>query len=65
MKVIFEEQLWVVVGDDGEGLFLESMGDLSVRVFAPFSSDQLVVDPTDDEVQSVIAVSSLREPEHG
>ncbi len=65
MKAIFEAQLWVVVDDESDGVWLESAGEPTVKVFAPYSSDHLVVDPTDDEVDRVLGISSVREPELG
>ncbi len=53
MKVIFESKLWVVIGDDGEGLELESLGDPLERIYAPYSAESLIVDPTDGEVDAV------------
>ena len=65
MKAIFEAQLWVVVDDESDGVWLESGGEPTARVFAPYSSDDLVVDPTDDEVERVLGSSSVRQPELG
>lgn len=53
MKVIFENRLWVVVGDDGEGLWLESLSELTGRIYASYGDESLVVDPTDAEVDEV------------
>ena len=57
MKVIYQGQLWAVVGDDGDGLWLESMDDTR-KTYAPYSSQALVVDPTDGEVEAVSWLAS-------
>ena len=54
MKVIYKGQLWSVCDDDGDGLTLVSMDEPEVRTFAPFGSEDLNVDPTDAEVESVV-----------
>ncbi len=64
MKVIYKDELRAVVDDDGEGLWLESMGEPARRVHAPYGSEELNVDPTDAEVAEVLG-GSFWEPEHG
>ena len=67
MKVIFEGRLWVVIDWEGEGLRLETVEEPAERTFAPFSSEALNVDPTDDEVggsaapvsQTVVSLQAL------
>lgn len=60
MKVIFENKLWVVIGDDGEGLQLESLGEPTERSYAAYADESLIVDPTDGEVDGVSMVSPPR-----
>lgn len=52
MKVIYQGQLWAVVCDDGDGLWLEDFEESPRRVHAPYSSKELAVDPTDWEVEA-------------
>ena len=54
MKVIYKGQLWAVVDDDGDGLWLESMGEPEIRTYAPYGSKDLNVEPTDNEVAAVL-----------
>ena len=53
MKVIYMSHLWVVVGDDWNGLVLESLTDPPVWNDASYSSEDLIVDPTDPEVAAL------------
>ena len=64
MKVIYQGQLWCVASNDHDGLILVSMGEPEIRTYALYSSEGLIIDPTDAEVESVLGVS-LRQPDHG
>jgi hypothetical protein len=58
MKVIYQGQLWSVAGDDGDGLILVSMGEPEIRTYALYSSEGLVIDPTDGDVEAVTWLAS-------
>lgn len=64
MKVIYQGQLWCVASNDHDGLILVSMGEPEIRTYALYSSEGLIIDPTDAEVESVLGVS-FRQPDHG
>jgi len=58
MKVIYKGQLWSVAGDDGEGIILASMGEPEIRTYALYSSEELIIDPTDGEVDAMTGVAN-------
>lgn len=57
MKVIFEGRMCVVIEWKWEGLQLETMEEPVEQVFAPFSSPDLIIEPTDEEVATIFGVS--------
>lgn len=58
MKVIYERQLWCVASNDHDGVILVSMGEPEIRTYALYSSEGLVIDPTDGEVADVTGLAS-------
>lgn len=57
MKVIFEGRLCAVVEWQWEGLRLATVEEPAEELFAPFSSPDLVVEPTDEQVARIFGVT--------
>lgn len=57
MKATWHGMPYVVVDDDGEGVFLESVtpGPPPARQYVAYADQALLIDPTDDEWQSAVA----------
>lgn len=54
MKVIYRGQLRCVASNDHDGLILVSMGEPEIQTYAVYSSEGLIIDPTDAEVAAVL-----------
>lgn len=62
MKAIWRDLPYAVVDDDGEGVFLEPIAHdaATAKQYVHYADEALVIDPTDDEWVSAVALRDQR-----